>query len=258
MRGNFYIISNPQYLDNHMCKIGKTTSDEEDLKQRYRTYFTRPIILYFREVPGDYTFHESNLKSILQPYRIINDNGGFSEIVQMKPGDLIREVDKYFNYVIECACDNVIQKVNTDEDDSKHPQNVILSGWIKFLITYIEYEFGHAKLHAKDYNEKDTKGTVYRVKLGDLVSEFKAQGGAESTLKTQLRKLELEPKRLKTKGATSAVLCYELYPPDVEAKLKKYLKNKDFEFDYGTTDDEEEEEEEDGEDESDGNEFVEL
>jgi hypothetical protein len=81
-----------------MYKIGKTSSGEKELKSRYTTYFVRPIILYFREVRGDYNIHEANLKSILQPYRVPHSSGNPSEFVRMKLDSLINEVDKYFDY----------------------------------------------------------------------------------------------------------------------------------------------------------------
>jgi hypothetical protein len=98
LQGSFYIISNPEFLDRNMYKIGKTMTSESALKSRYTTYFVRPIVLYFREVEGDYNLHEANLKDILQSYRVPHSSGNLSEFVKMKLTDLINEVDKYFNY----------------------------------------------------------------------------------------------------------------------------------------------------------------
>jgi hypothetical protein len=97
--GAFYIISNPSYIDINHYKIGKTCRTERDIATRYRTYFLKPIVLYYREVGKKYEEHEHTLKQILEPYRVKNDIDNVSEFVQMPLQDLIDEVDKYFAYV---------------------------------------------------------------------------------------------------------------------------------------------------------------
>lgn len=141
--GYFYIISNPHYLDDDMYKIGKTLSNEKDLKKRYLTYFIDPIVIYHREVIGDYSFHETNLKRILEPYRIKNNNDNLSEFIRMKLVNLIREVNKYFDYVSKYPesipkmgeyTDKICEDKDSDsEDNISETHNIIIH--VKEIIT---------------------------------------------------------------------------------------------------------------------------
>lgn len=133
----FYIISNPDYIERNLFKIGKTLSNEHNLKKRYMTYFIRPIIIYHHKVVGDYNIHESNLKSILKPYRVENANGNLSEFIRMKLPDLIDEVDRYFSYAERlCESDKREDNIVTLEDEGdEHNDNMDIIEPSKIAIT---------------------------------------------------------------------------------------------------------------------------
>jgi hypothetical protein len=124
MQGYFYIITNISYIKDSLYKIGKTISGEDDLRKRYKTYFINPVIIYHRKVKGNYSKHETNLKSILKPYRVPHgndDTDGLSEFVHMDLESLVQEVEKYFSYADEASEELETYQVDTEDSEESTP-----------------------------------------------------------------------------------------------------------------------------------------
>lgn len=156
------------------------------------------------------------------------DNAYFKPIIEeINDIEFIKAAFIFFNnreYEIKNARSAYLTKY-------KHEQKMqCLSQSIKWLLEFIPDNFERNQI----INTSDTEDTYsIRFPLKTIVNE---SGIKINTLKSQLGAIGIIPKRCKYNASSMRVMCYELNPADVREAIRTYLKNPDFEFDYGCDD----------------------
>ena len=90
---SIYIISTLEKSKINQFKIGRHSGSKESLLSRYRTYLIDPICFYFRSVSNSISI-EDILKQFFTEYRIKNNNGNYTEWLNLDLPQIIFNIDK--------------------------------------------------------------------------------------------------------------------------------------------------------------------